>query len=113
MTDKKPKLDEDLIERIAQRLFDSYAKDWPGDHDARLWDEIDEEEAREWREEARELLTPAYEQGKLAGLEIAMGMVRLASGKEIRSSEASEAVQTYRELLFERLKSQIKEGEKR
>ena len=65
MTDKKPKLDEDLIERIAQRLFDSYAKDWAGDHDTRLWDEIDEEEAREWREEATELLTPAYEQGKL------------------------------------------------
>jgi len=54
----------------------------------------------------------AYEQGKLAGIELAMGMVRLASGKEIRSSEASEAVQTYRELLFERLKSQLKEVKK-
>jgi hypothetical protein len=66
---EKPKF-EDLIEKTANSMFDQYAKDWAGDHDSRLWDEIDEEEAREWRETAKELLTPAYEQGKLDLVEL-------------------------------------------
>ena len=125
MTNEKPKPEvqkvmDGLIEDTAESLFDMYAKDWAGDNDTRPWEEIDEEEMREWRETAKELLTPAYEQGKLELMELLEKEVnRMHKERNKHKKTMGDKFSFYRGMKIgeirniEWLKSQLKEGEKR